>query len=69
MFSKPEPTGLIGPTTSFAPSGLGELPLAEPPPRRADGAERRHLLLIEGAAITALIAALALELGVALGLY
>ncbi|MGC4078882.1 MAG: hypothetical protein QM702_17935 [Rubrivivax sp.] len=68
MFSKTDPPGLAGPTTSFAPSGLGEVPLGERP-YELDGSERRRLVFIEGAAIAALVAAMALELGVALGLY
>jgi len=68
MFSKTDPRGLAGPTTSFAPSGLGELQLGEPP-RKPDDTGLRRLVFIEAAAITALVAAMALELGVALGLY
>lgn len=69
MFSNTDHSGRAGPTTRFAPSGLGELPLDAPLPSAADAAARRRLALVEGAAITALVTALALELGVALGLY
>lgn len=68
MFSKPDPRGPAGPTTSFAPSGLGELRLGELQ-REPDGAQLRRLVFIEVAAIAALVVAMALELGVALGLY
>lgn len=70
MFSNTEPAGRHGPASRFASSSIGEYPpgaLLPPEPRQ--GHERRQLAFVEGMAIVALVAAMVLELGLALGLY
>ncbi|MBK1612650.1 hypothetical protein CKO44_04115 [Rubrivivax gelatinosus] len=62
MFWNNEGAGAPGPT-SVMPSGWGELPA------QAQRREQRRLEAMEAAAIVALLIALALEAGLALGLY